>query len=271
MLDNMTSIETIGQRPKIWSLAQTATSHSPPYNGKVGAGPLTPTDWAPTLPPGPDAPIAPIAPLSLSDYQRDCPQGSRFATNNLRKCGQTWPEDHYITNIGTARSAAIQLFSSDPIASHNYFNTQPKTAMSGPFVGNGGHPHPLQLSTPVPHLVHTNVDPFGGSYNGIRPIIDSQSSHNMTDINENRLPNGSVSKSNTFLCKVFPDYISSGPDALSLNDNNSERGGSTLSVEESSLSLFSLQTDVEEIVKPSIAINKNTTFDFKFGFRLESH
>ncbi|CAG2165466.1 unnamed protein product [Oppiella nova] len=233
MLDSMTNIESIGQRPKIWSLAQTATSHSPPYNErKVGA--LTPTDWAPTLPPGPDAPIAP---LSLSDYQRDCPQGSRFTTTNLRKCGQTWPEDHYITNLSTARSAAIQLFSSDPIGPHNYFNSQPKTGISGPIPGNGGHHPHLQLPTPVPHLVHTNADPFNNPYNGIRPVIDSQLSHNsMTDINENRLSNGSISKSNTFLCKVFPEYISSGPDALSLNDNNSERGGSTLSIEDSSLS-----------------------------------
>ena len=209
-------------RPKIWSLAQTATSDSPPYNGKLV--PTTPTDWAPALPVGPDGVI--------SDYQRDCPQGSRFAATNLRKCGQSWPEDHCVANLGSARSAAMHLFSSDTIGPHNYFNSHSSKA----FAGNVSHPSHLQLSAPVSHLMGTNTDSFNNSYNGIRPIIDSQSCHTLPDINDNRLSNGSVSKSNTFLCKVFPEYISSGPDALSLNDNTSERGGSTLSVEDSSLS-----------------------------------
>ena len=207
-------------------MAQTATSQSPPYSGKIG--PLTPTDWAPALPAGPDGTTA------LSDYQRDCPQGSRFAPTNLRKCGQSWTEDHCVANLGSARSAAMHLFTSDSIGSHNYFNSHPSKGSS--LTGNAGHPSHLQLSAPVPHLMHTNTDSFNNCYNGIRPIIDSQSCHTLPDINANHLSNGSVSKSNTFLCKVFPEYISSGPDALSLNYNTSERGGSTLSVEDSSLS-----------------------------------
>ncbi|XP_054164341.1 iroquois-class homeodomain protein irx-4-A-like [Oppia nitens] len=232
MLDSMTSIDNIGQRPKIWSLAQTATSHSPPYTGKIG----TPTEWAPTMPPGPDAPIAP---LSISDYQRDCPQGSRFPTTNLRKCSQNLAEDHYITNYNNTRSSAMQLFGSETIGSHNYFNSHQtnKPSITGTFSGNGTTYSHLPLSAPVPHLMHSNSDSFNNTYNGIRPILESQTSHNtMNDINDNRLSNGSLSKSNTFLCKVFPDYISSGPDALSLNDNNSDRGGSTLSIEDSSMS-----------------------------------
>ncbi len=190
------------------------------------------------MPPGPDGLI------SLSDYQRECPQGSRLSTSNLRKCPPTWPEEHCVTNLGSARSAAMQLLTSETIGPPNYLNSA-KPAISGSFAHHNhhnSHPHSHPFSTSIPHLVHANHDTFSNPYsmatNGMRPIIDSQSCHNLApDINENRLSNGSISKSNTFLCKVFPEYISSGPDALSLvNDNNSERGGSTLSIEDSSMS-----------------------------------
>ena len=164
-------------------MAQTATSESPPYSGKIV--PPTGTDWAPGLPAGPDGAIA------LSDYQRDW---SRFAPTYLRKYGQSWPEDHCVANLGSARSAAMHLFSSDSIGSHNYFNSHPsKPLTGGSFAGNASlHSH-LQLSAQVPHLMHSSTDSLNNSYNGIRPIIDSQSCHTLPDINDNRLLNGCVS------------------------------------------------------------------------------
>ena len=230
-------------RPKIWSLAQTATSDSPPYNGKV------------VVPSGPEEAIA------LSDYHRTCPQRTRFAATNLGKCGQSWPEDHCVANLGSARSAAMHLFSSDTIGSHSYFNSHPSKA----FANNAIHPSHLQLSAPVPHLMGSpTTESFNNSYNGIRPIIESQSCHTLPAISDNFLSNGSVSKSNAFVCKVFPEYLTSGPDALSLNDDTSERGGSTLSVEDSTLS-SSLSPNLES--HNSLVMRSQRAIGQRYGYK----
>lgn len=163
--------------------------------------------------------MGPEGAVALSYYQKECPQGSRFASH-LRKCGQTWSEDQC-----NRRSGAMHLLSPESIGSHNSMHNyihsiHPSKSMAVNSLPGIGHHSHLQLSTPVPHLMASNTDLFNNSHNIIRPIIDSQS-NTLSDINDNRLSNESPSKSNTFLCKLFPEYISSGPEALSFNEKRS--------------------------------------------------